>query len=130
MAKIAVFVAHCNTRVIAWSFNNNLDKYLSSTVKVSVVKVDTDQFFRGTESERTELIATELEKGTHQTQRVLTVRDLKRIIDDRHVVADDTPVTILLANEDTDKLIHLAVTDYEDTLGRLELIVETDQIIL
>lgn len=128
MAKITIFVAHRDTKVLGWSFDNNLSSYLRKSVKISTVDVDTNRFFTGTEFERTQLIIEELEKGMNRPQRVLTVGDLKRIITTREV-DDGFPITILLASTNTDKCVNLTVTDYEDQFGKLEFIVENDSII-
>ena len=126
MAELKVYVAHKGNKVIAWSLENNLDNYLTNTVKVSYVKVDTNKFYMATPQERQGLVEQELKKKKQATQQVMTVGKLKEIISNRRM-ADDTPIVITI-NTTEDSCNTFAVTAYEDAFGNLELYTKHDYV--
>ena len=126
MATITVYVAHKRQEVLAYSLEDNLDQYLSSKVKVSAVRVDINRYCNGTHQERVKLIQAQLKvKSKREDKQVLTVGRLKEIIKDRGI-ADDTPITYVHYNEQTQETQHFAITDFEDVDKRLNLIADND----
>ena len=131
MATIIVYVAHKGQEILAYSLEDNLDSYLSSKVKVSAVRVDTNRYYNATDQERVKLIQNQLKakaKGKREDKQVLTVGRLKEIIKDRGIT-DDTPITYFYYNEQTQESQHLAITDFEDVDKRLDLIADNDYLI-
>ena len=129
MATIIVYVAHKGQEILAYSLEDNLDSYLSSKIKVSAVRVDTNRYYHATHQERVKLIQTQLKvKSKREDKQVLTVGRLKEIIKDRGI-ADDTPITYFYYNEQTQESQHLAITDFEDVDKRLDLIADNDYLI-
>ena len=129
MATIIVYVAHKGQEVLAYSLEDNLDSYLSSKVKVSAVRVDTNRYYNATDQERVKLIQAQLKvKSKREDKQVLTVGRLKEIIKDRGIT-DDTPITYFYYNEQTQESQHLAITDFEDVDKRLDLIADNDYLI-
>lgn len=129
MATIIVYVAHKGQEVLAYSLEDNLDQYLSSKVKVSAVRVDTNCYYNATDQERVKLIQAQLKvKSKREDKQVLTVGRLKEIIKDRGIT-DDTPITYFYYNEQTQESQHLAITDFEDLDKRLDLIADNDYLI-
>ena len=129
MATIIVYVAHSGQKIIAYSLEDNLDQYLSSKVKVSAVRVDTNRYYNATDQERVKLIQAQLKvKSKREDKQVLTVGRLKEIIKDRGIT-DDTPITYFYYNEQTQESQHLAITDFEDVDKRLDLIADNDYLI-
>ena len=129
MATIIVYVAHKGQEVLAYSLEDNLDSYLSSKVKVSAVRVDTNRYYNATDQERVKLIQAQLKvKSKREDKQVLTVGRLKEIIKDRGIT-DDTPITYFYYNEQTQESQHFAITDFEDLEWRLDLIADNDYLI-
>ena len=131
MATIIVYVAHSGQKVIAYSLGDNLDHYLSAKVKVSAVRVDINRYYNATHPERVKLIQNRLKakaKGKCEDKQVITVGRLKEIIKDRGI-ADDTPITYLFYNEQTQESHCLAITDFENIEHRLDLIADNDYLI-
>ncbi len=129
MATIIVYVAHKGQEILAYSLEDNLDQYLSSKVKVSAVRVDINRYYNATDQERVKLIQAQLKvKSKREDKQVLTVGRLKEIIKDRGIT-DDTPITYLFYNEQTQESQHLAITDFEDLEWRLDLIADNDYLI-
>ena len=129
MATIIIYVAHKGQEVLAYSLEDNLDSYLSSKVKVSAVRVDTNCYCHATHQERVKLIQAQLKvKSKREDKQVLTVGRLKEIIKDRGIT-DDTPITYFYYNEQTQESQHLAITDFEDLEWRLDLIADNDYLI-
>ena len=129
MATIIVYVAHKGQEILAYSLEDNLDSYLSSKVKVSAVRVDTNRYYNATDQERVKLIQAQLKvKSKREDKQVLTVGRLKEIIKDRGIT-DDTPITYFYYNEQTQESQHFAITDFEDLEWRLDLIADNDYLI-
>ena len=126
MATIIVYVAHKGQEVLAYSLEDKLDQYLLSKVKVSAVRVDTNRYYHATHQERVKLIQAQLKvKSKCEDKQVLTVGRLKKIIKDRGIT-DDTPITYVHYNEQTQETQHFAITDFEDVETRLDLIAGND----
>ena len=129
MTTIIVYVAHKGQEILAYSLEDNLDSYLSSKVKVSAVRVDTNCYYHATHQEHVKLIQAQLKvKSKREDKQVLTVGRLKEIIKDRGIT-DDTPITYFYYNEQTQESQHLAITDFEDVDKRLDLIADNDYLI-